>query len=116
MASWAILRNNAPRLFLLIAGAGAMAWCLAVFSTFSSETMIVDVAKAVAAGEAFKPEVLASIDAKMESYGDSAVRSSVLGKAALIRLRRTEDAIRSKDTKLIDRTRESLARIIDRAL
>ena len=106
-------RTNTARLILAIAGAMAMAWALAVSPVFWSENVIVDVARAVLAGEAFKPEVLAAVEARTETSSGSSVRSSVLGKAAAIRLRQAEDAIRAGDPELINQSLESLAQIVD---
>jgi hypothetical protein len=108
--------DRVARLILAVAGAAAMVWATVVFPTFSSEIAIVNVASAVAVGEVFKPDVLASIDARIESNTDWKVRPSVLGKAAVIRLRLAENIIRTGDTKRIDRSLESLSRIIDASL
>src|SRR3954454_18873812 len=93
-----------------------MIWAISVFPKFSSEMVVVDVAKAVASGEVFKAEVLAAVDARSESDAGWMVRSSVLGKAAIIRLRQAENAIRTRDTGQIDQSLKSLARTIDAAL
>jgi hypothetical protein len=106
-------RNNSARLFLVIAGAVAMAWALTVVPVFWSENVIADVARAMIAGEAFKTEILAAVEARTETNSGSMLRSSLLGKAAVIRLRQTEDAIRAGDPEFIDQRLESLARIVD---
>jgi len=108
--------NTVARVILAIAGAAAMVWAITVFPTFSSEMAIVDVAKAVAAGEAFKPDVLAAVDVQVENNAGWTVRSSVLNKAAVIRLRQAENAIRTGDTGNIDRRVNSLTKIIDASL
>lgn len=105
--------KSTTRWILALAGALAMAWAIAVVPTFSSEMAIVDVAKSVSAGEAFKPEVLAAVDAQTHGSDGYTVRSSVLGKAAAIRLRRAEDAIRAGDAERIDRSLEGLSTVID---
>ena len=105
--------STITRLILAIAGTMTMAWAIVVISALLSERVIVDVAGAVAAGEAFKPEVLAAVDARTES--GSRLRSSVLGKAAVIRLRRAENATSSGDPDLLDQRLESLAQIVDEA-
>jgi hypothetical protein len=107
-------RTNVTRLILAIAGLMAMAWACAVFPVFWSENSIVDVARAVIAGEVFKPDVLAAVDALSEAKGGSTIRSSVLGKAAVIRVRQTEDAIRAGAPELINQRLDSLARIVNR--
>jgi hypothetical protein len=104
--------SNTVRLTLAIAGAMGMAWAVIVFPVFWSESVIVDVARAVIAGEVFKPDVLAVVEARTETNGGSSLRSSTLGKAAVIRLRQAEDAIRAGDPDLIDQRLESLARIV----
>jgi hypothetical protein len=105
-------RINIARLILAITGAMAMVWALAVIPVFLSENVIVDVARAVMAGEAFKPEVLAAVEARTETKSGSRLRSSVLGKAAVIRLRLAEDAIRAGNADLINQRLESLALIV----
>jgi len=109
-------KGDIARLILAIAGAVAMAWAVAVFPAFRSENIIVEVARAVMAGDVFKSEALAAIDAQTETKSGSTFRSSVLGKVAVIRLRRAEDAVRSGDPKRIDQSIESLANIVDESL
>jgi len=108
--------NNAVRLLLAAAGAAAMVWAVCVFPKFSSEMAIVSVAKAVLAGELFKPGVLAAVDVNVENDPDRMARSSVLGKIAIIHLRYAEDAIRTGDTAQIDRRMKSLTSIVDSSL
>jgi hypothetical protein len=93
-----------------------MAWALAVFPVFWSENTVIDVARAVTAGEAFKPEILAAVEARTETNSGSKLRSSVLSKAAVIRLRQAENAIHADDTELTDQSIESLSRIVDESL
>ena len=112
----AAARNNSARLILAIAGAAAMAWAFAVFPVFWSENAIVDVATAVTDGDAFKPEILAAVEARTETGSGLKLRSSVLSKAAVIRLRQAENAIRADDTELTDQSLESLSRIVDESL
>jgi hypothetical protein len=111
-----INRANAARFGLAITGATAMAWAFAVFPMFSSENVIVDVARAVITGEVFKPDVLAAVEARTEIDGRARLRSSVLGKAVVIRLRRAEDAIRAGNIEVTDQRFDSLARSVDEAL
>jgi hypothetical protein len=111
-SGFAATRINITRLILAAAGSLAMVWALAVIPVFLSESVIADVAKAVIDGEAFKPEVLAAVEARTETDGGSALRSSVLGKAVVIRLRRAEDAIRAGDAKVINQKLESLTKIV----
>jgi hypothetical protein len=105
-------RFNIARFILVTAGAAAMAWPVIAFPVFWRENVIVDVARAVFAGEAFKPEVLAAVEARTETDSGSMLRSSVLGKAAVIRLRQAEDAIRTGSPELVDQRLESLAQIL----
>ena len=109
-------RTNIARLILAIAGTMAMAWATAVFPVFWSENVTIDVAGAVVAGEVFKPDVLAAVDARTETNSGSMLRSSVLGKAAVIRLRQAEDAIRAGDPELIKQKLQSLTRIVQETL
>ena len=109
-------KNNIARFILAIAGAAAMAWAIVAIPTFRSENTIVDVARALMAGDAFKSENLAAIDARAETKGGSTFRSAVLGKAAVIRLRRAEDAVRAGEHQRIDQSLKSLANIVDESL
>ena len=109
-------RTNIARVFLAIAGLMAMAWAFAVFPVFWSENVVVDVGRAVIGGEAFKPDVLAAVAALTETNSGSVVRPSVLGKAAAIRVRQAEDAIRAGDPKLISQRLESLTRMVQETL
>jgi hypothetical protein len=106
-------RNNIARLILAIVGVVAMAWVIAVFPVFWSENVIIDTARAVIAGDVFKTEILAAVEAQTETDSGPMLRSSVLTKAAAIRLRQAEDAIRAGDREMIDQKLESLARIVD---
>ena len=110
------VRNRTARLILALAGGAAIAWALAVIPVFWSENVIVDVANAVMAGEVFKPEILAAIEARTEIKSGSRLRSSLLGKAAVIRLREAEDAMRGGDPERMDQSLDSLARIVDETL
>ena len=111
-----VTRFTVARLSLAIIGVLGMAWAIAVIPVFFSENAIVDVAQAITNGEAFKPEVLAAVQARTDTSGESMLRSSVLGKAAMIRLRQADDAIRAGDSELIKQRRESLARTVQETL
>jgi hypothetical protein len=106
-------KTNIARLFLAVVGLMAMAWAFAVFPVFWSENVIVDVGRAVIAGEAFKPDVLAAVAALTETKSGSTVRSSVLGKVAAIRVRQAEDAIRAGAPEVVDQRLETLTGIVD---
>ena len=103
------------RLFVATVGISGMLWAAAVVPVFWTDSTLVGVAKAVAVGEIFKPEILAAIDTRTE--GDSwVIRSSVLSSVVMIRLRRVEDAMKAGDPGRIDKSLQSLSRIIDQAL
>ena len=87
-----------------------MAWAIIVSPVFWWENAIVDVARAVIAGEVFKPEVLAAVEARTETGSSSMLRSSALGKAAVICLRQAEDAIRAGDPEVVDQRLELVGR------
>ena len=61
-------------------------------------------------------DVLAAVDARAGNGAAGVVRSSVLGKSAVIRLRLAEDAIRAGDTDRVDQSLQSLTGIIDETL
>ena len=109
-------RATIARLILAITGVLAMAWAVAVIPVFFSENAIVDVARAITDGEAFKPEVLAAVEARTETNNGSTLRSSVLGKAAMIRLRQADEAIRAGDPDITKQKLESLTRIVQETL
>jgi hypothetical protein len=103
------------RLALTVAGAAAMAWAAVVFPMFWSEKVIVDVAAAIARGEAFDPKVLAEVEAPTEGKG-SRLRSGMLSKVAMIRLRQAENAIHDGDPQLIQQRLGSATRIVRETL
>jgi hypothetical protein len=109
-------RIDIARIVLAATGAAAMAWAVAVLPVFWSGAAIAEVARGVIAGEAFKPDVLARAEARIGSDDVAIRRSSMLGRAAVIRLRQTEDAIRAGDITLIDQRFESLDQSIRAAL
>jgi hypothetical protein len=106
--------NNIARLLLAIVGVVVIAWVIAVFPVFWSEKVIIDVAREVIAGNIFKPEILAAVEAQTETNSGPMRRSSLLGKATVIRLRQAEDAIRAGDLEMQDQKLESLGRIVDK--
>jgi hypothetical protein len=111
-----VTKANAARLVFAIAGLMAIAWAGAAFPVFASENTIADVAGALIAGEAFKPEVLAAIDAGTCTEGGSGFRVTLLNRVVVIRLRRAEEAIRGDDTTVVDQRLESLSHIVDQTL
>jgi hypothetical protein len=109
-------RVTIARLILAIIGVLAMAWAVAVTPVILSENAIVDVARAITDGEVFKAEVLTAVLARTEANGDAMLRSSVLGKAAMIRLRQADDAIRGGNPELVKQKIASLTRTVQETL
>lgn len=103
------------RLIVAAAALSTLAWVLAVFPVLWSQRAIADVADAVIAGEAFRPEVLSAVVGQSETFAAPS-RPALAGKLAVIRLRQAEDASRLGDAELLDRTQQSLERAIDAAL
>jgi len=110
------LRTGLARLFLVIAGGLALFWVSMALPTFRADAGIVEIAKAVVAGETFRPGLLDAIVSKAEGGEGSSFRSSVQGKAAVILLRLAEDTLRSNDKERSDKRLDSLTQIIDTAL
>jgi hypothetical protein len=105
-----------PRLFIMLLAISAIGWTLIVLPTFWSEAAISQVAAHVTAGEAYKPEILAVLEVQLDARGSAGLRSSTLGKAAVIRLRRAEDALSNGEQPAVDARGESLGRAVDAAL
>jgi hypothetical protein len=87
-----------------------------VLPTVWSEEAISQVAPHLIAGEAYKPEILAALEARLDDRGSAGLRASALGKAAVIRLRHAEDALGNGDRPTIDARLDSLGRAVDDAL
>jgi hypothetical protein len=104
-----------PRLIMAAAGLAAVAWVVVVFPVLWSQRALAEVAGAVIAGEAFKPDVLAAVVAQSDGFVGPP-RAALVGKVAVIRLRQAEDASRMVDADRLDRSLESLGRAIDKAL
>jgi hypothetical protein len=94
----------------------AMTWACAAFPVFASESTILDVAGALIAGEVFKPETLAAIDARTNTENGSRFRAALLNRVVVIRLRRVEEVIRGSDAAVIDQRFESLSQTVDQTL
>jgi hypothetical protein len=77
----------------------------------SASAGINSVASAIVAGDAFKPNVLAGVESLTER--NRKLRSAMLGKAMIIRLRQAEDAQRSGNSDLVDQRLKSLSEIVD---
>lgn len=104
------------RLFMLAVGAAAIGWTIAVMPKFRASAPIGDVATRIIAGEIYKPDVLQALAAGLDNSPASALPSSILSKAAIIRLRQAENAIAVDDRQIIDARLVALRRAIDEAL
>jgi hypothetical protein len=109
-------RITAARVFLAITGALAIAWAIAVIPVFWSEGVIADVARAVTAGDGFKPDVLTAVLAGIETDSSPTLRSSMQGKATAIRLRQAEDAIRAGNPDAIRQKLEAVSKSVEQTL
>ncbi len=108
-------KGKVARIVLTVCGLVAIVWAYAALPIFASESTILDVARALVAGEVFKPDVLAAVDDRFAT-GGSRFRSALLGRVVVIRLRRAVEAIRGDDVALIDRRLESLSHVIHQTL
>src|SRR5690349_17869668 len=104
------------RVVLAAVGVVAMVWGATVLPQYRSAGLLIDVAKAVMAGEAFKPEILANADLISERSNGASLRSAVMRSAVIIRLRRAEEAMRDGNSKIIDERVLSASSLIDQAL
>lgn len=104
------------RPFLVAAGVAAMLWAAAALPVLWSERNIVDVARAILAGEGFKPEVLVAVSAQAENKNGRVPRSAVLGKVAVIRLRQVEDRVRIGNMEGISNSLDATNAVVDEAL
>src|SRR5687768_10924837 len=116
MAEARRLSNSIARVALVAAGIAAGVWTIAVFPTFLSENLVLSVSRAIIAGEFYRPEVLADIEAKINRDRATKLRASMLGKAVLVPLRRVENAIRAGGQGDMDQNLESLTLAIDDVL
>jgi hypothetical protein len=110
------MNTSIARIILALGGAAAMAWAVAVVPVFRSEGAVNDVAAGVIAGEAYSPDVLAALEPLTGPDSSLMVRSSLLRKAAVIRLRQAEDAGHSGDAERIEQKFKSAERIVNDAL
>lgn len=99
-------------LSMALAGLGAMAWAANVIPVFWSQNIVVSVANAIRAGEAYKPDVLEAIESRVRDRSVTK-RPSMMGRLGMIQLRIAEDSFRTGNVALIDRRLDSLARTID---
>jgi hypothetical protein len=104
------------RLFMLAIGAAAIGWTIAVMPKFRASAPIADVAAHIIAGETYKPDTLQALAAGLDNSRASALRSFDLSKAAIIRLRQSENAIAIGDRPTIDSRLVALGQAIDDAL
>lgn len=101
------------RLSMAVVGLGAMVWAVNVIPVFWSQNVVVSVANAIRAGEAYKPDVLEAIEARIRDRSGVTKRPSMVSKLGMIQLRIAEDSFRTGNVALIDRRLDSLARAID---
>jgi hypothetical protein len=104
------------RLIMLAVATAAIGWTMAVMPKFWSEVTAAQTATHIIAGESFKPEIMESLATDLEYNRGSALRSSIMSKAAIIRLRRAEDAITAGDPQVINASLNALHRVIDDVL
>ena len=108
------LRTVLTRISTTIFAAAALSWAIAVAPNFWSEAAIAQAAKQIIAGETYNPAILNRLDAALQS--GEVLRPAILSKAAIIRLRRSEDVIASGDVQAINANLTDLGRYIDDAL
>jgi hypothetical protein len=118
MAALASLRVGLilARLFMVAIGAAAIGWAISVTPNFWAYAPIADIADHIIAGETYKPDVLEALAAGLSNSRALARRSSVLSKAAIIRLQQAENAIAIDDRQLIDARLQALGQATDDAL
>jgi hypothetical protein len=109
----AATKQNITRSVLVVAGATAMVWALAVVPAFWSENVVTTVAGELMAGEVFTPNALTAVEALTERTGSFKLRSSMLGRATVVRLRQAEDAMRGGTPSLVRERLASLEQIVD---
>jgi hypothetical protein len=116
LASTRRLGLISSRLFTIAFAATAICWSVSVMPVFWSETAIAQAATHIIAGEVYKPEAMEALELSLGHDQSSALRSSMLSKAAIIRLRSAEDAITVGDQNIIDRNLNTLGRAVDSEL
>ena len=104
------------RLFVIIVAAGAIGWAVIVVPKFWSEAIVSEAATHIIAGEIYKPEYMEVLETAVDRDRGATLRSSILGKAAIIQLRRAEDTIAAGDQQVIDARLNSLDQSINDAL
>jgi hypothetical protein len=108
-------RTILARVFIVALGAGVMSWVLLAGPRLWSDAAVSEIATRMIAGEAYKPDVLDRLEAGLEDRA-SLLRPAALSKAAVIRLRRAEQAIGSGDREIIEARFDSLHQAIYGAL
>jgi hypothetical protein len=97
-------------------GAAAVGWAFAAMPIFWVSAPVADIAAHIIAGETYKSDVLEAVAARAHNSRASALRPSVLGKAAIIRLRQAENAMVTNDRPTIEARLETLGKATDDAL
>ena len=92
----------------------AVVWAWSAIPTLWHERGIIDVSRAIIAGQSFKPTVLAAVD--NPDVDEGRLRASTLSNLAIIRLRRAEDALRAGIPDRISPALDAAARTIEAAL
>jgi hypothetical protein len=110
-----IIATSVARVVIAVAGAGAIAWAVVAAPVFWSERGLPAVAARIAAGETYKPETMDALEAEITRQ-QASLRPSVLGKVAIFRLRRAENAIAAGDTQAMDARLDALGSTLDAAL
>jgi hypothetical protein len=104
------------RLVTTAFAAAAIGWTITVMPKFWLEATVDQAAAHIIAGESYKPGVMKALIVDLDHNRGSALRSSALSKAAIIRLRSVEDAITAGDQQFIDESLNTLGQSVNDAL
>lgn len=104
------------RFFYTAAGLLAIGWAISVLPVFWPEATLTQASARIIAGEEYKPEIMQSLEASLESGQFRAPRSALLTKAAVIRVRVLEKALAGRDQKEISEKANALAQALRQAL
>jgi hypothetical protein len=110
-----IIATSVARVILAGAGAGAIIWAVAAAPAFWSERGLPEVAARIVSGETYSAGAMDALETQI-AKGQTSLRPSVLGKVAILRLRRAESAIAAGDPQAMDARLSALAPTIDAAL
>jgi hypothetical protein len=105
----------ATRVLIAAVGIASACWALLVAPAFWWEVGIVRTAERIIEGEVYKPEALDGVVAQLQEHV-ATLRPSVLSKAAVIHLRRAQDAVASGQIGLINARLDALHDATDSAL